>query len=408
MSGFDTRARQPKFADVSEENEPESCGLADFILANLEPILMEWERYARSIWRGTIPGPEILRDHAQVMLEAVARNMRVSQTQLEQSSKSKGRGEGGEASDQVDFASNEHADARFRSGFDMQELVNEYRALRASVIRLWQKSVAVAKGEQLEELIRFNEAIDQLLTQSIVTYANHVSQSREVFLAILGHDLRTPLFSVKMLAEMLAKTGRLDEPSLKMAAGIASSTNVMSGMINDLLDFTGTRLGSRMHVSPEPLDLAPLCVEVLDEMRAAYPGRTFSYQAQGDLTGHWDGLRIRQMLSNLLGNAVHHGFTTTPIALSATGSTGEVRLAVANQGTPIPQDQQETIFEPMKQGNGSGGQRPHGSIGLGLYIAREVATAHDGSIEVRSDEAATVFTAILPRDSRQPGKDGSC
>ena len=358
---------------------------------------MDWENYARQIWRGVVPGPEVLRDHAQVMLMAVAADMRTHQTADQQSDKSMGRGNGGAASAQVDGTSNEHAKARFRSGFHVEDLVNEYRALRASVIRLWQGSLSELTGREIEELIRFKEAIDQLLTESVVTYLKHVSHSREVFLGIVGHDLRTPLFSVKMLAEMLIRTGDLDERKRKMAAGIASSSDVMSGMIDDLLDFTGTRLGSRMHVSLAPVDLRSVCDVLIDEVRGAYPDRIIDCHVHGDLTGNWDARRIRQMLSNLLTNAVHHGFKSTPIELTATDKGDEVCLAVSNRGNPIPPDQQESIFEPMKQGNHNGGRHRHGSVGLGLYIAREVANAHQGAIRVRSDDSMTTFTVVLPR-----------
>jgi hypothetical protein len=168
-------------------------------------------------------------------------------------------------------------------------------------------------------------------------------------------------------------------------------------MIGDLLDFTGTRLGAKMTVSPAAMDLEILCREVLDEMKSVHPERSFTFESQGDLTGQWDAQRLRQLISNLLGNAVQHGFPTTPIVLAATAAGEELTLAVRNQGTAIHVNSEALLFEPMMRTATIDLCRPAGSIGLGLYIAREVATAHGGSIGYHSDDSGTVFTVRLPR-----------
>jgi signal transduction histidine kinase len=178
-------------------------------------------------------------------------------------------------------------------------------------------------------------------------------------------------------------------------------------MIGDLLDFTGGGLGVGMPVSPAPLDLRGLCAEVVDEVRAAHPGRTVRFEPHGDLAGEWDAARLRQLVSNLLGNAVQHGGDTGPVDLAArTEGTTHVRLDVRNGGPPIPPDLLPTIFDPLVRGSAAAEpkkQRRPGSIGLGLYIAREVATAHGGTIDVASSEAeGTVFTVRLPRRPNPP------
>lgn len=373
--------------------------LHDFILTNLEPILEEWEVFARSIWPGAQASPRILRDHAEDMLVAVARDMKSVQTSAQQVAKSKGNGDGGAPSDRVDTASDKHAISRVDSGFDLEELVAEYRALRASVIKLWKQKVPEPGPWQLDDMTRFNEAIDQLLTESVVSFTRRVEQSREVFLGILGHDLRNPLHAVTLLAEMLASSGKLDPEALKMASTIAASGNAMGRMIGDLLDFTGTRLGAKMIVTPAPMDLHSLCREVLDEMAAIHPSRSFHLECPGDLSGMWDAQRLRQMLSNLLGNAVQHGFATTPVILTAGAADGGIALAVRNQGAAIRENSGALLFEPMMRNSMIDFNRPVGSIGLGLYVAREVATAHGGSISYHSDDAETVFTVRLPRHS---------
>ena len=219
-----------------------------------------------------------------------------------------------------------------------------------------------------------------------------------MFLAIVGHDLRNPLNSIMMSADALSGMGKLTEESSAMAAQIAASAAAMAGMIGDLLDFTGIGLGSAMPLSPAKMDLKTLCQEVADEMRAAHPKRTVELELQGDLTGEWDAARLRQLISNLLGNAIQHGIG--PVNFSVKGEGSEVVLAVRNDGLPIPHEALPTIFDPLVRGTSAEAQKQRrpGSIGLGLYIAREVVTAHGGTIDVKSSaDAGTVFTVRLPR-----------
>lgn len=169
--------------------------LPDFILENLEPILAEWEVFARSIWPGAAADPLTLRDHAIQILRAIARDMQSAQTTIQQSDKSKGEGDAGAVSDRVTGASDVHAVARARSGFDLLAIVAEYRALRASVIRLWHENAPDCDRRDLVDLTRFNESVDQSLTEAVRSYTATVERSRQMFLAILGHDLRNPLNS---------------------------------------------------------------------------------------------------------------------------------------------------------------------------------------------------------------------
>ena len=177
--------------------------LADFILANVEPILAEWEAFARGIWPGAKTDPLTLRDHAEDILRATARDMKSAQTTAQQSDKSKGEGDAGAGSESLDGASDVHAVGRVASGFDLLAVVAEYRALRASVIRLWRESSPDPDRRDLDDLTRFNESIDQSLTEAVRSYTERVDRSRQMFLAILGHDLRNPLNSVTMSAALL-------------------------------------------------------------------------------------------------------------------------------------------------------------------------------------------------------------
>jgi len=380
--------------------------IADFILANVEPIVEEWESFARSIWPGPTASTPILRDHAADMLCAVARDMMSSQTESQQADKSMGHGEGGQSqrgksSDRVDDASNLHARSRLSSGFELRELVAEYRALRASVIHLWLGSSPERGPHDIEDIIRFNEGIDQLLAESVACFVQTMDTSRECFLGILGHDLRSPLAGASMIACLFSESTALDSELLQMAASLRTSLDAMDHLIRDLLDFTSTRLGAKMEVAPRPMDLRPLCREVLAEVKAAHPSRTFIFVSpdEEDLAGEWDDRRLRQLISNLLGNAVQHGSTTTPVTLAASSTEDGVRLDFRNFGPAIPEDMLGVIFDPMKRRQNSGTTAPSGSVGLGLYIVHEVVHAHGGSIEVVSASDETVFTIRLPRRS---------
>src|SRR5688572_24558899 len=170
--------------------------LADFILAKTEQILTEWEAFARGIWPGATTSPRELRDHAEDILRAAARDMASAQTGEQQSDKSKGDGDIGRDSRRLDGASDVHAVGRVASGFNLMDVVAEYRALRASVVRLWRESRPDPDRRDLDDLTRFHESIDQSLTTAVRSYTERVDRSRQMFLAILGHDLRNPLNAV--------------------------------------------------------------------------------------------------------------------------------------------------------------------------------------------------------------------
>jgi signal transduction histidine kinase len=373
--------------------------LADFILSNTEAILAEWEEFARQLTPGSAMSVIALRDHAESILHVTARDMLSPQTPQQQSDKSMGHGGGGEESDRLDRASHEHAIERLRDGFDLIEVVSEYRALRASVLRLWQAAVHDPDEHDLQDLTRFNESMDQSLAEAVRSYSHRLDESRELFLAMLGHDLRAPLNAMMLSAEVLARSGQLDDENVQIASRMAASGRAMAGMIQDLLDFTRTRRGSGMPLSVAPLDLGSLCQEVLDEFRAAHPDRRVHFEAVGDLEGQWDAGRLRQVLSNLVGNAIVHGDEGGAIEVRAGSEGSEVLLIVTNRGPVIAPSALPTLFDPFVRATSmSGSRKRRGGIGLGLYIARAIVTAHGGTIAVTSSEATgTVFTVRLPR-----------
>jgi signal transduction histidine kinase len=187
---------------------------------------------------------------------------------------------------------------------------------------------------------------------------------------------------------------------------VGSTAKSMANLIRDLLDFSAAELGGRMPVSPATADLAEVCGEVVDEVRTVHPDCAIDLQTRGDLSGEWDADRLRQVVANLVVNAVQHsGNTCGADVLAAPAGPDAVILTVHNGGPPIPAEVLPTIFEPLVRdaSRESEARRRPGSIGLGLFIARAIATAHGGTIDVASTAGAgTTFTLHLPRRVTAP------
>jgi len=212
--------------------------LADFILENMEAILANWEAFAA----GRMPAARhmdsfALRDHAEQILHAIALDLSRPQTKEAQNAKSLGLAVA--EFDASDTAAETHAVLRARSGFDINQLVSEYRALRASVLRLWLDG-APSTAER-DDLIRFNEAVDQALAESVTFFSAKVEQSRNLFLGMLGHDLRTPLQTIQMTSGYLGRLNAGEEVSAA-ASRLVNSGKRMQGLLDDLLDFNRTNL----------------------------------------------------------------------------------------------------------------------------------------------------------------------
>jgi signal transduction histidine kinase len=375
--------------------------LSDFILTNREPILAEWEAFARKAQPASDSmDVGALRDHASEMLTAIAADLKTPQDKHEQAEKSKG-----EAPDEVankKTAAQKHGADRAESGFTTDQMVSEYRALRASVIRLWTKAQGEVTPNELEDLTRFNEAVDQSLAEAITRYTEDLDQSKEMFLAILGHDLRTPLGAVITSSKFMLETQELTEPVLTLTSRIASSSTRMNQMVDALLDFTRSRLGGGIPIVRADMNMGKVVHDVVDEMSAAHPDQTIKVDARGALQGEWDCPRISQVLSNLIGNALEHCSDRTMVTIAVEGDDKEIMIAVHNSGGAIPKDQLNGIFNAMKRkqttGTAAVGGGLSANLGLGLYIADRIVHAHKGRIEVEStEERGTTFTVHLPR-----------
>lgn len=370
--------------------------LAQFITEDIELILVEWEAFARSL---LIDGQKMtslaLRDHATQILQAIALDIEESQTDLAQAYKSKGYVRIAEA---TRTAAQTHGALRYLAGFDLRQLAAEFRALRASVLRLWLKR-GTADETSLYQMTRFNEAIDQALAESIGNYSDEVARSRDTFLAILGHDLRSPLSAVANSGLFLASPGVLPVgAALDAARRVTRGSAKMNGMIRDLLEYTRTRLGRAIPISPQATSMKRICALAYDEIRAVHPEREFKLETSGKLEGEFDSERLQQVLSNLLDNAVRHGTSEQPITLSAHGDSEKITVQVRNYGRRIPADQLQVIFNPLVQIPQEQADEDVTSLGLGLYIAHEIVAMHGGTMVAESSEQdGTVFSAHLPR-----------
>lgn len=203
-----------------------------------------------------------------------------------------------------------------------------------------------------------------------------------------------------MSAQIALMLDTLDATSSEALSQIETSVQAISRLVQDLLDFASTGLGARMPLVMGPVNLEALGREVVSEFKVAHSNRTLLFNASGDVTCNCDGARIRQVLSNLLGNALQHGSESEPVELSMSADATEMTMAVRNQGPPISSDLLPTIFDPLVRGTSMDSTRGRrmGSVGLGLYIAREIVTSHSGTIELASSaESGTVFTVRFPR-----------
>ncbi len=219
---------------------------------------------------------------------------------------------------------------------------------------------------------------------------------RERFVGVLGHDLRTPLAAVKIGTSLLRAPGAHDGIRAKAVDAIARSAARMENMVDQLLDATRAGVGGGIPIAPRPgTDLSKVVAAVADELRLAHPEREIRLRLLGDPVGRWDGERLGQVASNLLGNALRHG--EPPVVAEVRGEGEQVTLEVRNGGQPIPRELLPSLFHPFRRGHAGAGR--DAGLGLGLYICKALVEAHGGSLEVRSSEGeGTTFRARLPRE----------
>lgn len=370
--------------------------LADFISRDMEPILLQWKAYAATL----LPVADNLDSlaicgEARQILETVAADLRTPQSREAQREKSLGQGSG-LADPGEETAAQTHGTLRARAGLTVNQLAAEYRALRASVLRLWMDDCE-PEAPDLDGIIRFNEAIDQALAESVTSFNAQIEQNRNLLLGMLGHDMRSPLQAIQTTASYLAALNAGDRVS-EAAGRLIRSGSRIQGLLDDLTTFNRTNLGLGISVTPTSVDLGDVLAEELDELRAIFPDRQIESRVHGRMQGFWDGPRLQQLLGNLVLNAIRYGAQDAPVSVTVTGDVAQVRIEVSNRGPVIDCATLARIFDPLARGQHRQSKLDSaGSLGLGLYIASEIARAHHGAIEARSDEMETSFSVSLPR-----------
>jgi signal transduction histidine kinase len=372
--------------------------VTSFIVEHMEEIVAEWESFARTVSpaSATMDGAA-LRDHVRQMLQAIAKDIETHQTGLEQEEKSKGAAP---PTQSEETAAESHGQMRQTAGFDLGELVAEFRALRATVLRIWTTSSRYCDPVSAYEITRFNEAIDQALAESVATFSAELARSRDTFLAILGHDLRSPLSALAGALHILSASSTEAQRTETLATG-KRSVAFMSAMIHDLLEYTRTRLGKAMPIAVAMDDLRAVCAAAFNEVSLVHPRTAFRFESGPRLDGMLDAVRMHQVVSNLLNNAAQHGQVGFPVVLIATADEHDLIVEVRNRGRPIAPELLHLIFDPLVQlpAEGAGADR-FTNLGLGLFIAREIVVAHGGTIHATSSEGETVFTAAIPRHAQ--------
>jgi PAS domain S-box-containing protein len=232
-----------------------------------------------------------------------------------------------------------------------------------------------------------------------ISERKRAEQFREPLIGIVSHDLRNPLNSIVLSAEVLLHREDVPETLLAPVRRIARSADRMARMITDLLDFTRSRLGGGIPLRREPTELVELVCTTLEEFEVMHPGRIVLTHDRGPYIGEWDKDRLAQVISNLVGNALQHGAAGTPVEVTLRDHCPEVVLSVTNQGPPIPEALLPHIFDPFRRSEHGGRQ----GLGLGLYIVQQIVLAHGGSISVSSSEASgTTFAVRLPCEPTRP------
>jgi PAS domain S-box-containing protein len=273
----------------------------------------------------------------------------------------------------------------------------EFRLRRADGVYRWHlaRALALRHTGQVVKWFGTNTDMDDL------TRAREELQARaeldQQMIGIVSHDLRNPLNAIGMATALLLRRGQLDEQQGKIVTRIVSSTERAGRLIRDFLDFTGVRVSGGIPVSPSRANIREIARQVFEEVHLAYADRTATVQHAGEEWGEWDGDRLAQLIGNLLANAFQHGPPNGAVSLSTRGDDQAVVIDVHNDGDPIPEEDRARLFEPFQRGTQSGG-RSDRSVGLGLFIANEIAKSHGGSIEVRSTAPdGTTFSVQLPR-----------
>lgn len=263
----------------------------------------------------------------------------------------------------------------------------------------------------LASLISFEleAAEEEQRREAVLAEARQAAIGRERLIGVLGHDLRTPVSAILGASSLILRAPSLPESAQRNIGRIVQSAERMGRMIGDVLDFTRGRLGGGIPIQVAPADLAEICRAVVEEACMAHQAREIRLAAGTALHGTWDEGRLAQAIGNLVDNALQYGAADGPVDVAAEATEDGVLVRVYNGGPPIPADVLPDLFDPFLRAGRSADSPSHRrGLGLGLYIVREVAQAHGGSVEVTSSaDAGTTFWLRLPRHATRDGNQRS-
>ena len=367
-------------------------GLAAFIERHADSIVSHAIAFAKSVDVGTRLDDDALRDHLPEIVQAIVADLRTPQTRAQEVEKSEGRTPVSAGSPRS--AAGTHALHRAHSGYSISNLVSEYRALRASVLRLWAE--AADPRVDPDQITRFNEAIDEAIAESVSHYSEEVERWRSIFLGVLGHDLRSPLSAILMTSELIARMA-VDAPIAVAAQRLIRSGERMGELLDKLLIYNRARMGVGFDIHRTDADLAQACREEIEILQASMPDTSIFFESPTSVRGMYDTGRIREALANLVVNASKYGTSGSGIRIELRDDGDCAELAVGNSGDPVSRETFDLMFEPLRRAGVAGGEAERTSLGLGLFIVSQIAEAHGGSIMGESADGRTTFRLRLPK-----------
>jgi len=371
--------------------------LSKFIRHHKNRIVDEWLREAAALPSAHALHVDAVRDHIPEFLDHLAESIE----------------RGDLTAVTMQAIPNLHAATRVREGYDLRQVMSEYRLLRSVILRVYSEEgdISTESRPKLTPLSTMNAALDIAIADAVDQFAVDQGHARDMFIGMLGHDLRDPLNAIAFASQsMLDRGDALDAATaMTFAARISSNARRMDDMIRDLLDFARGRLGGGFPIATAPFDARSAIAETVRDIAHAHPERAIvclATAAAGDFHVEWDRDRMIQAVANLVSNAVAHG--TDPIVVEPHDRGETIAIDVKNTGEIAP-TVLRTIFAPFTTpsvdrrhdaGGGTRAERRRGHLGLGLYIVREIATAHGGDVSARSEHGETIFTLTLPRSAR--------
>jgi signal transduction histidine kinase len=355
-----------------------SSGISDFLRSQQERIALRWEEEVRADLPALRPMTKpVLFDHLPEFLNGLANWIDGNTEDAERAFSRLAEG---------------HALQRLGYGVGLETLTCEYSKLRVVMLRLLME--VPATDENREATVLLHEGMDRAINEAMHRYATRREEVRERFVAILGHDLRDPLSTVVISANLLAGNPHLKPEHRVVASRIVRACDRMQRMINDVLDFARGHLGNGIPANPTLNDMGEICRAAADEITGANPQREIAVDLKGDLRGAFDRDRVHQALTNLISNAVHHGEGRIDVRAFEADDHHAIITEVTSHGEVIPDNLRRRLFDPFAQGDLVG---PRHGLGLGLFIVQQIAIAHGALCDVTSDQQGTTFAITWPR-----------